>query len=77
MSKFDGYGMTKKCPVCGKEFYMPAQEWGYTMQTKRTINYFCTWKCLRQWNLQKYGDKRGHVTKWRKMYEDIESRRTI
>ena len=73
MSFFNGYGTMKKCPVCGKKFYQPTEEWAYVLQWK----YFCSWTCLRQWNLQKYGDKRGQVSKWRKMYDYIESRRTI
>lgn len=51
----------RTCPMCGKEFYVPSSDWAYQNQYKHITNYFCSWKCLRAWNLKTYGDKRGFV----------------
>lgn len=38
----------KKCPVCGKEFYVPdSEKWGY--QRGKHL-YFHTWSCLRKYD---------------------------
>lgn len=36
------YWIEKKCPVCGKIFYPPSDEWGY----KENGAFICSWHCL-------------------------------
>ena len=36
------YWIEKICPICGKRFYPPTDEWAY----RRGDEYFCSWHCL-------------------------------
>lgn len=47
--------ITKKCPVCGKEFYPPSTQWAYKSRRynpKKSKNdetkYFCSWSCYKK-----------------------------
>lgn len=41
------YGLEGRyCPVCGKEFHPPNEEWAYKTKDAK-VKYFCSWKCMR------------------------------
>lgn len=43
----------RACPICGKAFYTRGTSWGYkwrkVCRKKETVEYFCSWGCLREW----------------------------
>jgi len=41
----------KVCPVCGKQFWAPSEEWAYKRRKTKTgsFYYFCSWKHLREY----------------------------
>ena len=46
----DGWNrMEKNCVKCGKTFEMPCGDWAYKKYKGRGIQYFCSWKCIREW----------------------------
>lgn len=46
------YDKTRKCPICGKEYYIPDVEvWVYKRHRSHTGDiYFCSYKCTRKYD---------------------------
>ena len=38
---------TRKCPVCGKEFYANAERWVFLKFINKKRYVFCSWSCMR------------------------------
>ena len=39
----------KACKCCGKQFDTPTGEWAYKKYKGQGWIWFCSWKCMRQW----------------------------
>lgn len=59
-----------KCPMCGKQFYVPYQkEWVYQTQWKYENLIMCSWTCFRNMNILLFNNPDGKVTDYDKIYE--------
>ncbi len=71
------YWIEKICPVCGKRFYPPTDEWAY----RRGEEYFCSWHCLcrhdreREVRLRAVGVPKGRLPEARKNARNAAVRR--
>lgn len=49
-----------KCPVCGREFWVPSAEWGWKVTNKKGhIVYLCRYNCKRAYE-KKHGLKKEY-----------------
>ena len=54
---------TKRCPECGKEFYVAyPDKWVYRRQHRNTRTYYCSWRCYRVPEKKKEESKVTKVT---------------
>ena len=60
------YGAYKKCPTCGKQFFVPLlDDWAYRRYGKGAVHdriYICSWSCLRKWD-EDHPNRRGRPRK--------------
>lgn len=71
------YWIEKICPICGKRFYPPTDEWAY----RRGDEYFCSWHCLcehdrrQEARLRAVGVPKGRLPEARKTERNASVRR--
>ena len=61
-SEYGTLSRVRKCPVCGKRFFIyDPSDWAYKRVGKH-ITYVCSWTCLREYDRQHGGTPKKRLT---------------
>ena len=44
------FGSEHECPVCGKTFIRPNDQWQYVRYSGNRQLWMCSWRCYRKWD---------------------------